>query len=269
MTSSVATDAIRFRSLHVVPGRPLLLANVWDPMSARLVEAAGAQAVATTSAGIAWAHGRPDGNGLTRDQAVASISRIAQAVSLPVTADIEGGYGRTADVEWMVATLIEVGVVGINIEDRGLPTEEMVAHVRAARAAADRAAVPLFINARTDVFLEGEGPEDRRIADAIERAGRYLDAGADGAFMPGAASPDTIGVLVAAIDGPVNVMAGSGALTVEELAALGVARVSLGSAMAQAAYGVVRAAAEELLGSGTYAGLAAGIDYGELNALAA
>jgi 2-methylisocitrate lyase-like PEP mutase family enzyme len=262
----------RARRLHALhdPAAPLALANAWDVASARVVEAAGAPAVATTSAGVAWSLGLPDGDRLDRDALLAVVSRIAGAVAVPVTVDAEGGFAaEAADVATTVAGLLDAGAVGMNIEDGGRAPEELAARVAAARAAADRAGVALFVNARTDVFLRGLGAPEDRVAEAVARARRYVEAGADGIFVPGVADPATIAELAAAIPVPLNVMAVPGLPPVAELGRLGVARVSLGSSVAEAAYAVARRAAVELAGPGTYGVLADGVDYRELDALVA
>ncbi|MFD7299854.1 isocitrate lyase/phosphoenolpyruvate mutase family protein [Streptomyces pharetrae] len=263
--------ALAFRSLHV-PGRPLVLPNVWDRASARLVEEAGATAVATTSAGLAWELGASDGDHLERDRALTAVAAVASAVRVPVSADIETGYAAdAAGVAGTVRAVLAAGAVGINIEDalhtpgRGplRPVAEQAERLAAARAAADEAGVPLFVNARVDTFLRGAGGVDA----TLERAAAFLAAGADGIFVPGAVDPGTVKLLADGVDGPLNVLAGPGAPSVAELAALGVARVSVGAAVAQAAHALVRRAARELLGAGTYDTLAGGLDYGELDAL--
>lgn len=267
--------ATAFRALHT-PGTPLVLPNAWDVASARVVEAAGAAAVATTSAGLAWALGAADGDRLTRERALGAVAAIAAAVDVPVTADIESGYAPdAAGVADTVRAVLAAGVVGVNIEDalhgadRPLrPVAEQAERIAAARGAADAAGVPLFVNARVDTYLRGVGEEPRaRLALTLERAAAFLAVGADGVFVPGAVDPAAVKALVEGIDGPVNVMAGPGAPPVAELAALGVARVSVGSGIAQAAHALVRGAARELLTEGTYGTLAGGLDYGELNAL--
>ncbi|MFD9073252.1 isocitrate lyase/PEP mutase family protein [Streptomyces lasiicapitis] len=268
-------NATAFRALHT-PGTPLVLPNAWDIASARIVEAAGAAAVATTSAGLAWALGAADGDRLTRDRALAAVSGIAAAVDVPVTADIESGYAAdAAGVADTVRAALAAGVVGVNIEDALYgadqplrATAEQAERIAAARGAADAAGVPLFLNARIDTYLRGvgEGP-DARLAQTLERGAAFLAAGADGVFVPGAVDPATVKALVEGVDGPVNVMAGPGAPSVAELAGLGVARVSVGSGIAQAAHALVREAARELLTEGTYGTLAGGLDYGELNGL--
>ncbi|MFD0744161.1 isocitrate lyase/phosphoenolpyruvate mutase family protein [Phytohabitans flavus] len=203
-----------FRALHA-PGAVLVLPNAWDVATARLAEDAGAAAVATTSAGVAWSLGTPDGDHLGRDLAADLVARIAAAVSVPVTADIEGGYAADpAGVADTVRAVAEAGACGINIEDadaQGLRTVgEQADRLAAAREAATAAGVPLFINARTDTYLRAVGDPATRLAATLDRAAAYLAAGADGIFVPGVADPDTIASLAAGIDAPLNVMAGPG-----------------------------------------------------------
>ncbi|WP_196449697.1 isocitrate lyase/phosphoenolpyruvate mutase family protein [Planomonospora sp. ID82291] len=276
---NLGEKAALFHSLHTRDGRALVLANAWDVASALLVEEAGAEAVATTSAGVAWSLGAPDGDRLDRDRALDLVARIAAAVRVPVTADIESGFGETPEaLAETVRAVIEAGAVGVNIEDTvrdgngtpGLrPVGEQAARIAAARAAADAAGVPLYINARVDVYLRGTGDPEARLAAALERAAAYRDAGASGIFVVGPTDPDTIAALVKGTDLPLNVLGGPGAPSVGELAALGVARVSAGSDIAAAAYAVARRAARELYESGTYTALAGGVGFGELNALLA
>jgi 2-methylisocitrate lyase-like PEP mutase family enzyme len=257
-----------FRALHTK--RPLVLPNAWDPGSAVAIEAAGAKAIATTSAGVSWAKGVPDGGGLSRADALNALRRIVDAVSVPVTADIEGGYGATPEeVGETVAEVLAVGAVGVNIEDSpGIEGERLLdpiaqsERIIAAREAARAAGIELFVNARTDTYLADAGGLDATLA----RAETYAAAGADALFVPGLVDPDEIRTLVAG-PLPINVMVYPGAPTVSELAALGVARISVGSAIAQAAYGLAAAAARELLGAGTYGTLEGAMEYGELNKL--
>lgn len=259
-----------FRSLH--DGATVLaLPNAWDVASARLVEEAGAAAIATTSAGVAWSLGAPDGNRLDRDRAVDLIARIVAAVDVPVSADIEGGFADSADgVADTIRAVLAAGAVGVNLEDADhtgagplLPADEQAERIAAAREAAGDG---LFLNARIDTYLRGLADP---LPETLDRAAAYLRAGADGIFVPGVVDPDTIATLVAGIAAPLNVLAGPGAPPVPELAKLGVARVSLGSSVAQAAYAAVSRAARELLADGTYSALAGALDYAELNALLA
>ncbi|AEV88379.1 3-methyl-2-oxobutanoate hydroxymethyltransferase [Actinoplanes sp. SE50] len=244
-----------FTALHQ-PGSPLVLVNVWDVASARIVAAAGAAAVATTSAGVAWSLGVPDGDALGREAAVAAARRIVAAVSVPVSVDVEAGYGDPART---LREMAAAGVAGVNLEDGRRSIAEQTERLAAARAAAPA----VFLNARIDTLLFGLGD----VTEAIERGRAYRDAGADGIFVPGATDPAVVGALVAGIPGPVNVMAGPGAPSIGELAKLGVARISLGSAVAQAAYGLVDRAAREAFTGGGYAELAGAADYGRLNEL--
>ncbi|MFJ6526967.1 isocitrate lyase/phosphoenolpyruvate mutase family protein [Streptomyces longwoodensis] len=268
--SPLRDRAVAFRALHV-PGRPLVLPNAWDTASARLVEDAGAAAVATTSAGLAWALGAADGDRLGGEAALRAVADVVAAVRVPVTADVESGYATDpAGVADTVRAVLAAGAVGINIEDalhEGdaplRPVAEQAERIAAARAAADAQGVPLFVNARIDTFLRGAGGVDL----TLERAAAFVAAGADGVFVPGAVDPGTVRLLVEGVRAPLNVMAGPGAPPVTELAGLGVARVSVGSGIAQAAHALVRRAARELLDAGTYGSLAGGLDYGELNTL--
>ncbi|MGW3073578.1 MULTISPECIES: isocitrate lyase/PEP mutase family protein [unclassified Kitasatospora] len=257
------------RELHR-PGEPLVLANAWDVPSARLVAGAGARAVATASASVSWSLGSADGGGADREQVLARTAQIVRAVDLPVTADLEGGYADSAaGVGETVAGLLATGAVGVNLEDEGRPLEEAAERIAAARAAADAAGVPLFVNARTDVFLRGIGAPEGRLDEAVRRLRAYVEAGADGVFAPGVSDPETIAALVEAVPAPLNVLAGPGAPAVAELAKLGVARISLGPGLAEVAYAAVRRAAEEVYGSGTFTALAEGLSYPELNRLSA
>ncbi|MEW1640454.1 MULTISPECIES: isocitrate lyase/phosphoenolpyruvate mutase family protein [unclassified Streptomyces] len=266
--------ALAFRELHV-PGRPLVLPNAWDAASARIVEDTGAAAVATTSAGVAWALGVPDGDLLGRERAVAAVARIAASVAVPLSADIESGFAEDpAGVADTVRAVLAAGAVGVNIEDALYgsaadavgalrPVAEQAERIAAAREAADAEGVPLFVNARIDTFLRGAGGVDA----TLERAAAFRAAGADGIFVPGTVEPGTVKELADGIDAPLNVLVGPGAPPVAELAALGVARVSAGSSVALAAYAVVRRAARELLDTGTYGEQTGGLGYGELNSL--
>lgn len=265
--------AKRFASLHQ-QGAPLLLPNAWDAGSAAVIANAGAQAIATSSAGVAWSLGLADGGqlGITRSAEV--ISRITDVVSIPVSADIENGYGQDSlTVASAVAAVINAGAVGINLEDSpgmgGAPLlspAEWGERIASARAAADHLGIPLWINARTDVYLFGVGEEDSRLGNVLERAEAAAAAGADSLFVPGLSDTKTVAVIC---DGPipVSVLVGHGSPSVEEFADAGVVRISLGSSIAGAAYAVAAAATRELLSSGTYATTADQLGYGDLNAL--
>lgn len=274
MTEAVMDLATHFRRLH--ESRPLVLPNAWDAASARVIELAGAPAIASTSAGVSWAYGRGDGQKLERVEMVEAIGRMVRAVTVPVTADIEGGYGTGAisDVTETVRAVIDVGAVGINLEDSPgsgaqvlLPPERQAERIRAAREAARSAGIDLVINARIDVYLFQAAPPAARFDETVRRANLYLAAGADCAFVPGVIDAATIGALVKAIEGPLNVMAGPGAPTTRELGGLGVARVSVGPSIAQAALAATQRAARELLERGSYGGLEDAIPFGEVNGM--
>ncbi len=240
-----------FRALHV-PGRPFVLPNAWDAASARTLAALpSTAALGTTSAGIAWSLGRPDGE-LDRDAMLEVVARVAAAVDVPVTADVEAGYG---DVAGTVAGVLAAGAVGVNLEDGTgdpaaplRPVDEHAAIVAAARAAADDAGVPLFVNARVDAWWAGAGDPAERLEHAIERGRRYVAAGADGVFAPALVDADTIRALAAAVGAPLNVLASPGLPPLADLAALGVARVSTGSGTYRAALAAAAALVAGLTG---------------------
>ncbi|MFE4310989.1 isocitrate lyase/phosphoenolpyruvate mutase family protein [Streptomyces sp. NPDC056891] len=261
-----------FRALHV-PGRPVVLPNAWDVASARVVADAGARAVATTSAGVAWSLGRGDGGHLGRDEALAAVARVAAAVDVPVTADVERGYADDpAGVAETVRGVLAAGAVGVNLEDTLRPdalrpAAEQAARIAAARAAADEAGVPLFVNARIDTHRLPPGDREAWLEETLSRAAAYAAAGADGIFVLGALDAGTVERLVAGSPLPVNVAVGPGTLSVAELAAAGAARVSAGSSIAEAAYGLAGRAARELLERGTAKELEGGTDYATLDTL--
>jgi 2-methylisocitrate lyase-like PEP mutase family enzyme len=273
--TTLQDKAEKLRQLHAGP-RVLVLANAWDVASARLVAAAGFQAVATSSAGVAYVLGYPDGQRISRAEMLDMVRRIAVAVPVPVTADVEAGYGETREAAAETArAVLAAGAVGMNLEDARdggalLPMELQAARVQAARAAADAVGVRLFINARTDAFAApGIAPPDR-LAEAVRRANAYLAAGADGAFVPFVSDREQVARLAKEIAGPLNVLGTPAALPIAELERLGVRRVSVGSGIARAAYGVARRAAQELASSGTYGALGAGaITYDEMQRLLA
>jgi 2-methylisocitrate lyase-like PEP mutase family enzyme len=266
--------ATAFRRLHrPQDGAILVLPNAWDALSARVIERAGARAIATTSAGVSWALGRPDGQGLSRTDMIDAVRRIARAVRVPVTADVESGYGSGSpeDVAATVRAVEDAGAVGINLEDAPghggetlLRPEEQVARIAAARTAGGP---ELFINARVDTYLRQVGAESERFDETVRRAHAYTAAGADGVFVPGVVEASTIARLVAAIEAPLNIMAAFGAPSAGELARLGVARVSVGPAITRAAMATIQTAARELLSAGTYDAIAGGIPFAEANAL--
>jgi 2-methylisocitrate lyase-like PEP mutase family enzyme len=266
--------AEKLRALHRA-GRPLVLVNAWDAASARIAAKAGSAAIATTSAGIAFASGYPDGEKIPRDRMLEAVARICAAVSLPVTADVEAGYGDTPeDLRHTANKVLDAGAVGMNLEDGTDRPEAPLADlalqidkIRAVREAARSRGVPIVLNARTDVYLDRVGPEPGRLAEAIRRAEAYRDAGADCTFVPGVTDPATIGELVRRLGCPVNILAVAGSPSIGELAKLGVARVSLGSGPMRAAMTLVQRLAEEALTKGTYSLLEGIVPHASMNQL--
>jgi 2-methylisocitrate lyase-like PEP mutase family enzyme/ketosteroid isomerase-like protein len=255
------------RNLLAMHGRPILvLPNAWDVASARVVAAAGARAVATSSAAVAAALGYPDGERLPRELMLETVRRIAAAMAVPVTADLEAGYGRSPEeVAATVRGVLAAGAVGINLEDGTgdaaaplRPLAEQVERIRAVRSAAAAAGVPLVLNARVDVYLAQAGPPADRFAEAVRRSNAYREAGADCLFVPAVSDPGLIARLVREAGGPLSLLAGRDTPPVPELERLGVARVSVGSGLMRAALGLARDAARELLEDGTYTRLTTG-----------
>ncbi|GLY04133.1 MULTISPECIES: isocitrate lyase/phosphoenolpyruvate mutase family protein [Actinoplanes] len=269
---SQTTRAQELRALH--DRRPLVLPNAWDAASARIIESAGAAAIATTSAGVSWAHGRSDGQQLSREDALAAVGRIVAVVNVPVTADIESGYGTGSpdDIAAIVRELVELGIAGINLEDAPgtgdtplLDPKAQAERIQAARSAAASAGGDLVVNSRTDTYLRQVGPAGSRLDATLERLAIYRAAGADSLFVPGVVDEPTIEALVAGVDGPVNIMAGPGAPSIRRLGELGVARVSVGPLLTQVALEATRRAAATLLGDGDYGDAADAIDFGTVN----
>lgn len=265
------------RALHAGP-RLLILPNAWDAVSARIFEEAGFPAIGTTSAGIAYSRGYSDRERIPRSEMADAVRRIAEAVQVPVTADMEAGYGgRASDIAETVTAVIESGAVGMNLEDATHESKRplfdaavQVDRIRAARETADKAGLPIVINARTDVYLVGGGTERSRFEEAVARANAYRDAGADCLFVPGVTDPEGIQALARSIRGPLNILAGPKAPSVKMLQKLGVARLSVGSCPIRAAMGLLRRMAKELRGRGTYGALVDGaIPYDEMNKLMA
>jgi len=271
--------AQRFVDLH--RAGCFLLPNVWDVGSARLLESVGFPALATTSAGVAFSLGRPDhdffaeepdGGRLDRDPMMRRLAEIASEVRVPLSADLEDGYGESPEAVAQTTSLaIAAGAAGGNIEDftgeRARPLYDAklaTERIRAARSAIDAAGRPFVLNGRTDALLTGAG-----LSEAVERANAYLAAGADCAFVPGAGDAETIGRLVRELDGPLNVVMGltGNALSVADLADLGVRRVTVGGSLARSLYEHLRRAAIELRDLGTFSYADQQVPQSELNAI--
>lgn len=245
---------------------PLLIANAWDAASTVLWQHAGAAAIGTSSAALAWACGYPDGGPLDTDALLHKVDEIVRVASVPVSIDIEDGYSEDADaVAALVRQVAETGAVGINIEDGNAEPALLVAKIKAIRRALGT--TPLFINARTDVYLRGMANGDTAVAMTLERLQQYADAGADGAFVPGISQIDEIAAVAAPRRLPLNVMTVPGLSPLAALQAAGVRRISAGPGLFQHAFSAGFEMARQFLagdirGNGTPA-----LGYGQINAL--
>jgi 2-methylisocitrate lyase-like PEP mutase family enzyme len=247
------TSATRFRELH--QSGLLILPNAWDAGSARLMQEAGAQAVATTSAGLAWANGWPDGDALPQDVMLNAVRSIARVISVPLTVDAEGGYSDDpATAAENILKIAEAGAVGINLEDGAASVELTCAKVANIRKRLAAAGIDLFINLRTDVYLRQLVAEEKRLEETLRRAALYRDAGADGLFAPLASSAADIKALVAQ-SLPLNLMAVPGVPKAEELKALGARRLSAGAAIWTATMGEAMRLGRGFLADGDSAAL--------------
>ena len=248
-----AQKAALLKALHHGP-KILVLANAWDVISARIVEELGFPAVATTSAGIAASLGYPDGQRVSREEMLEVIADIGRAVQVPVTADMEAGYGTTAaEVAETAQALIAAGAVGLNLEDMAgddessqVPLQLQVEKILAVREAAKAAGVGLVINARTDIYLMPIGPAETRFERTVERLRAYAKAGADCVFAPAVKDSQTIAKLAKAVEAPLNILVMPGVPNLKELERLGVARASIGSGLMRAALGTTRNIAKAL-----------------------
>ncbi len=274
-TAEQAAKAEAFRALH--RGPPLLLmANAWDAITARLFEAEGFAAVATTSGGVSWAVGYADGEAAPWDEVVGQTARIARAVKVPVTADIEAGFGATPEeVARSIGDIIGAGAVGVNLEDGTpgpvpiRPVDEAVARIRAAREAAREAGVPIVINARTDLYLKQIGDEAGRFDEAVARGRAYLAAGADCFYPIGLRDAATMGRLVQALKAPININVRAGWPSVAELEALGVARVTTATQLTLVALAATRDVARAIKTTGTFDAINPAIAHPEMQQLMA
>jgi 2-methylisocitrate lyase-like PEP mutase family enzyme len=249
------TKAELFRRLHSGP-EILVLPNAWDAISARIVEAEGFPAAATGSAGVAAVLGYPDGQRIPRGEMMFMVARMAAAVGVPMTADVEACYGDPAGT---AREVIAAGAVGMNFEDMVdhelVPIKDQLDKIRAVRAAADDSGVPLVLNARTDIFLAKHGDESTRLDRAVERLNAFYEAGADCLFAPGVADAETIGRLVNGVKGPLNILATIGTPSVPELKRLGVRRVSLGSGTQRVTLGALQRFVRRIRNEGTLTAL--------------
>jgi len=241
-----------FHDLHSA-GRILILPNAWDAASARVFELAGARAVATTSGGLANALGYPDGEQLPLELLAVVVRRICETVQVPVSVDLEAGYGRTAtEVGASIARIIDAGAVGVNIEDRMDEPEILAEKIGAALEVSGRKDVRIFVNARTDVYLQRTETPEERFAEAVRRLRAYEVAGAHGLYPIGLSDPDALSRLLGEFRRPLNVLARAGVPSVKELERIGVSRVSVGGGPMRATLALARRIARELLEEGTY-----------------
>lgn len=244
------SKASTFRQLHD-HSTPLLLPNAWDAGSARLIEAQGASAIATTSAGFAWALGYPDGRKLPFDEVIAAVRRIVRVLEAPLSVDIENGYSDDPKtVADHVMQLVDLGIAGINIEDGPDPASLLAAKIESIREAVAKAGLDLFVNARSDVFLASLVEKARQPQEAIARGDLYASAGADGLFLPALVQPSDIEAIAGAIRLPLNVMALPGLADAATLGKLGVRRLSAGSGISQVVLGRAKAMAADFLAHG-------------------
>ena len=249
-----AEKAEKFRKLHHGP-QMLLLPNAWDVASARILEECGHPAIATSSAAVAYSLGYADGQRISRGEMLEVAGRIARAANIPVTADLEAGYGTTPkEMADTVKAAIAAGIIGMNLEDITGDDESSLVDlplqmekIRAIREAASSAGVPFVLNARTDIYLMPIGPEATRFERTVERLRAYREAGADCLFAPGVYDLETIKKLVKAVEAPLNILANPACPSIPEMEKAGVARVSAGSGIMRAAMGLVQRIGREML----------------------
>lgn len=259
-------QAETFRRLHEGP-EILVLPNAWDAASAAMMEAAGAKAVATSSAALAWAHGYADGDILPIPTLLSAIGEMARVLKVPLTADIEGGYSDDlATVAETIKGVVGAGAVGINFEDGGRSPDLHARKIETARETAAQSGVPLFVNARIDVYLRGLAKDEAALAETLRRAELYRAAGADGVFVPGPVDEALLETLARDIALPLNAMGRGGMAPASRLQALGVRRLSSATGPFRAAYGALARAVEAYLADGDASALAqAGAGAPDLN----
>jgi 2-methylisocitrate lyase-like PEP mutase family enzyme len=256
-----------FRQLHA-KSQLLRLPNAWDAGSARLFESLGARAIATSSAGVAWALGYPDGSKMPSDVAVGLAASIARVLTVPLSIDLEDGYSDDPDeVAKIALRLIDAGVVGINLEDGGKPATLLATKIERIKNVAAQRGVDLFVNARTDVFLASLVADTKRVAETLARGALYRSAGADGLFVPALVQPAQIRAIVEGIELPVNVLAWQGLPNATELAELGIRRLSAGSGISQVLWAQAEKLAKGFLDEGRSDALEGQMPYPRLQGL--
>jgi 2-methylisocitrate lyase-like PEP mutase family enzyme len=274
MSETLHAKAQRFRDLHLADGA-FVMPNAWNPGSARVLAAAGFQAIGTTSAGVTFSMGLPEYEyRVPGEFMLEEFGRIAAAVDIPVNGDLEAGYGDSPEaVARTIRRSVELGMVGGGIEDhtgdpdaRLYEAEHAADRIRAAREAADASGIPYTLTARAECYLVGH-PDP--FAESVRRLNLYRAAGADCLYAPGTRDAETIAALVREVDGPVNVVMGlaGAAFSVDELAALGVKRISIGGSLARATFGVIHRAAREIAEAGTFGFAAEAMPEKDLSAI--
>jgi 2-methylisocitrate lyase-like PEP mutase family enzyme len=276
MTKKAQAELAReFLELHSGP-KILVLPNAWDVASARIFEEAGFPAIGTSSAGVAFSLGYPDGQKIPREEMLAVVRRIAEAVDVPITADVEAGFGSTPEeVADTAREVIAAGAVGMNLEDGDEGRPDFLVDlarqkeiIRAVLEVGKGAGISFVLNARTDIFLYGIGPAETRLARAIERLNAYREAGAPSLFAPGVKDKETIAQLARGLAGPLNILATVGTPPAAELQRLGVARVSVGSGPMRATLGFLSRMARQLHDEGAFTLMTEGtIPYADVNRL--
>ena len=264
--------ALKFHALHH-QATALILPNAWDALSAKIFEMNGAEAIGTTSAGIAAILGYKDGQKVPKDQLLMMLEHIVQSVAVPVSIDLEAGYGNTPfEVAQMARNILEIGAVGINLEDadphcpgRLYDISEQIEKIAAIKEVAARMQIPLFLNARTDIYWLNLLSSHQQLEKTIERLNEYIKAGADGVFVPGVTELRTIAAIAKAMNKPLNVLGGSWIDDVMALKTFGVSRVSIGSSMIRASTAYVRQAANQLLRQHNFKCLHSTLSYEEFN----
>lgn len=271
--SAQKARALALRNAHLT-GRPLLVGNAWDGASARILELAGFPAIGTTSAGIAFSRGYADGQQIPADLMVEAIAEICRVASVPVSADVEAGYGNSAEeIERITMAVIQAGAVGMNLEDgTGDPAKPLtdlalqLEKLKAAKRTAAKLGIDLVLNARTDAYLY-PGPEAQKFKETLRRSQAYLNAGADCIFIIGLLDTPTISSFLNQLRCPINILATAGGPTIKELQELGVARISFGSAPMRAALRLLQGIAIEILVEGTLSTLKECIPHALMNDL--
>ena len=252
MTTTQDQSAAQFRAAHA-PGSLIVLPNAWDVASARIAEECGAKAIATSSASVAWAHGYPDGEKLTREMLLSLVAAMMRVVKVPVSVDSEEGFSSDpAEATGFVVALARAGAVGINLEDGTSPPALLAAKIEAIKKICAREGLDVFVNARTDVYLKSLVPAERALEETLSRGRLYRDAGADGFFVPALVDTAAMRTIADAIALPLNVLIWKNLPAVAALKEAGVRRVSAGAGTAMAAYGALRRATLGMLDRGVF-----------------